>query len=131
MGLFSRKQSAPTTTVDMDVARRAGEAVNRGDLDEADRISPPRCPGHQRPAGARVRRVPLHQHRGGLMRVLAWLAVVVPSLVVGFVSLYAADSMGLVEPVSLIVAETAALGAFAVLNRLVDNLPAFRTESDS
>jgi hypothetical protein len=65
------------------------------------------------------------------MRVLAWLAVVVPSLVVGFVSLYAADSMGLVEPVSLIVAETAALGAFAVLNRLVDNLPAFRTESDS
>jgi hypothetical protein len=38
MGLFSRKQSAPTTPVDMDVARRAGEAVNRGDLDEADRI---------------------------------------------------------------------------------------------
>jgi hypothetical protein len=38
MGLFSRKQSAPTTTVDMDAARRAGEAVNRGDLDEADRI---------------------------------------------------------------------------------------------
>jgi hypothetical protein len=38
MGLFSRKPSAPTTTVDMEVARRAGEAVNRGDLDEADRI---------------------------------------------------------------------------------------------
>jgi hypothetical protein len=38
MGLFSRKQPTPTTPVDMDVARRAGEAVNRGDLDEADRI---------------------------------------------------------------------------------------------
>jgi len=38
MGLFSRKQSTQTTNVDMDVARRAGEAVNRGDLDEADRI---------------------------------------------------------------------------------------------
>lgn len=39
MGLFSRKQSAPkAAAVDMDVARRAGEAVNRGDLDEADRI---------------------------------------------------------------------------------------------
>ena len=39
MGLFSRKPSAPpATTVDPDVARRAGEAVNRGDLDEADRI---------------------------------------------------------------------------------------------
>jgi hypothetical protein len=56
--------------------------------------------------------------------------VVVPSLVVGFVGLYAAASMGLVEPVPLIVAEAAALGAFAVLNRLVDNLPASRIESD-
>jgi hypothetical protein len=38
MGLFSRKSPKPTTPVDMSVARRAGEAVNRGDLDEADRI---------------------------------------------------------------------------------------------
>lgn len=37
MGLFSRKAS-PEPTVDMDVARRAGEAVNRGELDAADRI---------------------------------------------------------------------------------------------
>ncbi len=38
MGLFSRKSPKPTATVDMDVARRAGEAINRGDVDEADRI---------------------------------------------------------------------------------------------
>lgn len=38
MRLFSRREPAPATTVDMDAARRAGEAVNRGDLDEADRI---------------------------------------------------------------------------------------------
>jgi hypothetical protein len=39
MGLFSRRPKAePATTVDMDVARRAGEAVNRGDVDEAGRI---------------------------------------------------------------------------------------------
>ncbi|NYV73142.1 hypothetical protein [Streptomyces sp. UH6] len=38
MGLFSRKSQPETVTVDMDVARRAGEAVNRGDLDEANRI---------------------------------------------------------------------------------------------
>ncbi|GAA0637400.1 hypothetical protein GCM10009535_12220 [Streptomyces thermocarboxydovorans] len=39
MGLFSRKQSAPkAAAVDMDVARHAGEAVNRGDLDEAKRL---------------------------------------------------------------------------------------------
>jgi hypothetical protein len=39
MGLFSRRpKPEPTTQVDMDVARRAAEAVNRGDADEADRI---------------------------------------------------------------------------------------------
>jgi hypothetical protein len=39
MGLFSRKSSQPTEpTVDMDVARRAAAAVNRGDVNEADRI---------------------------------------------------------------------------------------------
>ncbi|MFD5566628.1 hypothetical protein [Streptomyces cadmiisoli] len=38
MGLFSRKQPTETTTVDMDVARRAGEAINRGDTDEANRL---------------------------------------------------------------------------------------------
>ncbi|WP_210637199.1 hypothetical protein [Streptomyces sp. GESEQ-13] len=65
------------------------------------------------------------------MRFLAWLAVIVPSLVVGFVGLYAASSMDLVEPVPLIIAEAAALGAFAVLNLLVDNLPASRIQNDS
>jgi hypothetical protein len=39
MGLFSRKTREPeTVTVDWDAARRAGEAVNRGDHDEANRI---------------------------------------------------------------------------------------------
>lgn len=38
MGLFSRKQPEPTATVDLTVARRAAEAVNRGDADEASRI---------------------------------------------------------------------------------------------
>ncbi|MFI8206871.1 hypothetical protein [Streptomyces sp. NPDC085937] len=65
------------------------------------------------------------------MRLLAWLAVVVPSLAVGFVSLSAASSMGLVEPVPLIVAEAAALGAFAVLNRLVSARLASRVQNDS
>jgi len=39
MGLFKRRPKAESTaTVDMDIARRAGEAINRGDVDEADRI---------------------------------------------------------------------------------------------
>lgn len=38
MGLFNRSRKSDTPPVDMDVARRAGEAVNRGDVDEADRI---------------------------------------------------------------------------------------------
>ncbi|MFD5221401.1 hypothetical protein ACFWMH_27550 [Streptomyces tendae] len=33
-----RPRTAPTAVVDLDVARRAAEAVNRGDVDEADRI---------------------------------------------------------------------------------------------
>ena len=33
-----RPKPAPTAAVDLDVARRAAEAVNRGDVDEADRI---------------------------------------------------------------------------------------------
>lgn len=37
MNLFSRK-TEPTADVDMDVARRAGEAINRGDVNEAERI---------------------------------------------------------------------------------------------
>ncbi|GHC39804.1 hypothetical protein GCM10010348_78950 [Streptomyces anthocyanicus] len=39
MSLF-RRRPKPTTApaVDLDVARRAAEAVNRGDIDEADRI---------------------------------------------------------------------------------------------
>jgi hypothetical protein len=32
------KPSASAVTVDLDVARRAADAVNRGDADEADRI---------------------------------------------------------------------------------------------
>jgi hypothetical protein len=36
MRLFRRKPK--TIVIDMDVARRAGEAVNRGDVDEANRI---------------------------------------------------------------------------------------------
>jgi hypothetical protein len=36
MRLFRRKPK--TIVIDMDVARRAGEAVNRGDVDEATRI---------------------------------------------------------------------------------------------
>lgn len=42
MSLFRRKTIPepidPTAPVDMDAARRAGEAVNRGDADEANRI---------------------------------------------------------------------------------------------
>lgn len=39
MGLFNRsKPSESAATVDASVARRAAEAVNRGDVDEADRI---------------------------------------------------------------------------------------------
>jgi hypothetical protein len=39
MGLFNRKPSQPAeSNIDMDIARRAGEAVNRGDIDEADRL---------------------------------------------------------------------------------------------
>ncbi|MFF9175956.1 hypothetical protein [Streptomyces sp. NPDC014793] len=38
MGLFSRKQPARVADVDMAVARRAAEAVNRGDVEEAGRI---------------------------------------------------------------------------------------------
>jgi hypothetical protein len=37
MNLFSRKPEA-TAPVDMDIARRAGEAINRGDVPEAKRI---------------------------------------------------------------------------------------------
>ncbi|WP_416477004.1 hypothetical protein [Streptomyces sp. LKA04] len=32
------KQTVPAATVDLDVARRAADAVNRGDVDEANRI---------------------------------------------------------------------------------------------
>lgn len=38
MSLFRRRPKPTTATVDLDVARRAAEAVNRGDVDEADRI---------------------------------------------------------------------------------------------
>ncbi|MFJ9671373.1 hypothetical protein ACIRP5_11365 [Streptomyces sp. NPDC101221] len=39
MSLFRRRpKTTPAATVDLDVARRAAEAVNRGDVDEADRI---------------------------------------------------------------------------------------------
>ncbi|MFG3127398.1 hypothetical protein ACGFZU_06810 [Streptomyces tendae] len=39
MSLFRRRpKAAPRTVVDLDVARRAAEAVHRGDVDEADRI---------------------------------------------------------------------------------------------
>ncbi|CAL9648388.1 hypothetical protein [Streptomyces sp. enrichment culture] len=39
MSLFRRRpKTAPSAVVDLDVARRAAEAVNRGDVDEADRI---------------------------------------------------------------------------------------------
>jgi hypothetical protein len=37
VNLFSRKHE-PTAPVDMDVARRAGEAINRGDVADAERI---------------------------------------------------------------------------------------------
>ncbi|WP_454323336.1 hypothetical protein [Streptomyces ambofaciens] len=33
-----RPKTTPTVAVDLGVARRAAEAVNRGDVDEADRI---------------------------------------------------------------------------------------------
>jgi hypothetical protein len=59
------------------------------------------------------------------MRTLAWLAMVVPALAVGLTGLHVAESADLVQPLPLVVAEVAALSAFAGLNRLVSNLLAF------
>jgi hypothetical protein len=65
------------------------------------------------------------------MRFLAWLAVVVPSLVVGLTSLHVTESTDLVQPMPLLVAEVAALSAFTGLNRLVSNLLASRIQNDN
>jgi hypothetical protein len=64
------------------------------------------------------------------MRRLAWLAVVAPALVVGLTVLYVAESLDLMQPLPLIVAEAAALGAFAGLNCLVSTQLAARTRTD-
>lgn len=63
------------------------------------------------------------------MRRLAWLAAVVPALVVGLTVLHVAESLDLMQPLPLVVAEAAALGAFAGLDRLVSAQLAARTRT--
>lgn len=62
------------------------------------------------------------------MRFLAWLAVVVPALVVGITVLHVAGSIDLAQPWPLAAGEAAAIGAYIGLNHLVGGLLAARAQ---